>query len=251
MNRPVNRPMNRPVNRAASRRGPRGPRNRAAAPAATSAFGRGDVAASLVLIFPLLLVYQLAIVVWPSVVATDPVSRALFSACHGRSGYLLVQALIAAGFLWWLHATGRARALALAVVAPVALEASLIALVMWLGLPALVHHALGLGVGSSVASAIGAGVYEELTFRLLLVGGVLKVAEAAGLSRRVAAVLAVTAAALIFALAHHAGAAGESWSRAAFAFRALAGLALGATFWFRSLAHATYAHVIYDLLVLW
>ena len=229
----------------------RGSKRAGRAPAASTwALGRGDVAASLVLIFPLLLVYQLAIVVVPSVVATDPISRALYTACQGRAGYLLVQALIAAVFLWWMHATGRARTLSLAVVGPVAAEALAIALVLWLGLPVLVHHLFGLGVGSSVASAIGAGIYEELAFRLLLVGGLLRVAEAARVPRRGAALAAVAVAALVFAAAHHLGDGGEGFSGAAFAFRALAGLALGATFWFRSLAHAVYAHVAYDLLVL-
>lgn len=218
--------------------------------ASGASVGRGDLAASLALVFPLLLLYQLAIVVSPSVVATDPVSRALFSLCHGRVGYLLVQAAGAAAFLWWLHVSGRARALALAVVGPVALEAGVVALLMWLGLPLLVHHALGLGLGSGVVSAIGAGVYEELAFRLLLVGGLVRVADALGVARRASAPLAVVAAALVFAAAHHLGEAGERWSAAAFAFRALAGAVLGATFWLRSLAHAAYAHVAYDLLVL-
>jgi len=31
----------------------------------------------------------------------------------------------------------------------------------------------------------------------------------------------------------------------------LAGAAFGLIFWFRSLAHAVYAHAIYDLLVYW
>jgi hypothetical protein len=34
-----------------------------------------------------------------------------------------------------------------------------------------------------------------------------------------------------------------------FAFRCFAGAAFAAIFWFRSLAHAVYAHVLYDILV--
>ena len=45
------------------------------------------------------------------------------------------------------------------------------------------------------------------------------------------------------------GAHGEPWTTHAFAFRAVAGIAFGAIFWFRSLAHVVYAHVLYDLLV--
>ena len=35
----------------------------------------------------------------------------------------------------------------------------------------------------------------------------------------------------------------------AFVFRILAGGAFGAIFWYRSLAHAVYAHVLYDLVI--
>lgn len=214
------------------------------------ALGRGDLPASLVVVFPLLLAYQLAIVFVPSVVATDPISRLLFAVCQGRAGYLLVQAAIAGGFLWWVHATGRSRTLSMRVIAPVMIEAIAIALVLWIALPLLVHRALGLGLGTSAASALGAGVYEELMFRLLVTGAALQLALALGLQRREAAVLAVVLGALGFAAAHHLGAAGEPFGAAAFCFRALAGLALGATCWFRSFGHAVYAHVAYDLIVL-
>lgn len=226
-----------------------------AAPAAAPApgffaLGRGDLAASLVLVFPLLLIYQIAIVFVPSVVASDPISRLLFAVCQGRTGYLLSQAVIAAVFLGWIHATGRARALSLRVIAPVLVESLAIAALLWLTLPLIVHHALGLGLGTSAASALGAGIYEELMFRLLVTGGVLQVALAVGLERREASILAVLLGALAFAAAHHLGGAGESFHTSAFAFRALAGVALGATCWFRSFAHAVYAHVAYDLLIL-
>ncbi|MEZ4361412.1 MAG: CPBP family intramembrane glutamic endopeptidase [Kofleriaceae bacterium] len=211
------------------------------------------VLASLALIFPALLVYQLAIVVVPSVVATDPISRLVYRACGGRGGYLLAQAGLALGYLAWLHGSGRTRVLALRAMTPVLVEAAAIAALLRLGLPVLVHRALGLelgGAATTAVSAIGAGVYEELVFRLLLLGGVARVARALGLSPRVAATVAITLSALAFAVAHHVGAAGEALHASAFAFRALAGVALGATFWLRSLAHATYAHIFYDLLAL-
>ncbi len=224
----------------------------ASAPSSSSLvpLGRGDFAASLVIVFPLFLLYQLAVVVVPSVVASDPVSRVVYSAAGGRTGYLLVQALIAALFLGWLHNTGRARTLSLAVIAPVVIEAAAIAALLWLALPLLLERALGLGVGASIASALGAGLYEELIFRVLVLGVALQGLHALGLGRREAAVLAVIIAAASFAAAHHLGAAGEPFTTAAFAFRVTAGLALGAVLWFRSFAHAVYAHAIYDLLVL-
>jgi hypothetical protein len=217
--------------------------------ASASSLGHGDLPASLVIVFPLLLLYQLAILVVPSVVASDPISRLLYSASGGRTGYLLVQAAIALAFLVWIRASGRARTLSLRVIAPVVLEALAIALLLWLTLPLLVHRVFGLGVSTSIASAIGAGIYEETIFRLLAVGAGLQLLLAAGLHRREAAVVAVLLGAVAFAAAHHLGDAGEPFTVAAFGFRALAGLALGAVLWFRSFAHAVYAHAAYDLLV--
>jgi hypothetical protein len=70
-----------------------------------------------------------------------------------------------------------------------------------------------------------------------------------GTDRRVAVALAFVMSAPLFALAHHAGANGEPFTLHAFVFRTLAGMAFGAIFWFRSLAHAVYAHALYDLVV--
>jgi hypothetical protein len=103
--------------------------------------------------------------------------------------------------------------------------------------------------GATVVSALGAGVHEELVFRLGLLAGMVTFLRGGGTDRRVAVLLAFLFSAPLFALAHHAGAHGEPFTIHAFAFRTLAGLAFGAIFWFRSLAHAVYAHALYDLVV--
>ena len=69
------------------------------------------------------------------------------------------------------------------------------------------------------------------------------------LGRRLAVALAIAVSSLVFAAAHHVGRLGEPWTAHAFAFRAIAGAVFGAIFWFRSLAHAVYAHVLYDIVV--
>jgi membrane protease YdiL (CAAX protease family) len=134
----------------------------------------------------------------------------------------------------------------------VLLEAALYALTLGALVSLIVDHLLGrwLGLGvtaPSVIAAIGAGVHEELVFRLALIAGVVAIARPAG--RHLAVAIAIAASSLVFAAAHHAGAHGEPWTAHAFAFRAIAGAVFGAVFWFRSLAHAVYAHVFYDLLV--
>jgi hypothetical protein len=218
--------------------------------------GRGDLGASLVLISPLLLAYEIGVLFAGRVNGADLVTRAVFAAAGSRTAYLVTYSVIAIGFLVWIRHTRRWNTLRPALAGPVVLEAALYALTLgalaqlvvdrFLG-PVL-GHLLGLGLTvPSVISAIGAGVHEELVFRLALIAGL--VALARSLGPRLAVAVAIAASSLLFAAAHHLGAQGEPWAVHAFAFRAVAGAAFGAIFWFRSLAHAVYAHVLYDLLV--
>ena len=240
--------------RATTARGnPRGPRRRQPP---RPWWGHGDLAASLVLVFPLLLAYEIGVLFAGSVNGADVVTRLLFAAL-GRPAYLALHALIAIGFLLWIRRGDRWATLRLDVVAPVVLEAALYALTLGALISLVLDRVLGLGLqGASVIGALGAGVHEELVFRLALFGGLVSLAQGASspaLAHRpryaVAGALALSS--IAFAAAHHIGAHGEPWTAHAFTFRALAGVAFGLIFWFRSLAHAVYAHAIYDLLVYW
>lgn len=217
-------------------------------------WGHGDLAASLVLVFPLLLAYEVGVLFAGSVNGADVVTRLLFAAL-GRPGYLALHALIAIGFLIWIRRGRRWTTLRLDVVAPVILEAALYALTLGALISLILDRVLGLGlsIGSAI-DALGAGVHEELVFRLALLGGLVALAEGSrSLARRprLAVAVALVASSIAFSAAHHLGAYGEPWTAHAFAFRVLAGAAFGLIFWFRSLAHAVYAHAIYDLLVYW
>ncbi|TMQ03356.1 MAG: CPBP family intramembrane metalloprotease [Deltaproteobacteria bacterium] len=210
--------------------------------------GRGDVAASLVLIFPLLLAYEIGVLFAGRVNGADLVTRAVFAVAGSRAAYLAIYAVVAVGFLIWIRHTRRWGTLRLALAGPVVLEAALYALTLGALVSLIVDRLLGLGLGvPAVISALGAGVHEELVFRLALIAGLYALARPLGRSAAVAVAIAVSS--LLFAAAHHLGAHGEPWTVHAFAFRAVAGGVFGAIFWFRSLAHAVYAHVLYDLLV--
>jgi membrane protease YdiL (CAAX protease family) len=218
--------------------------------------GHGDLGASLVLIFPLVLAYEIGVLFAGRVNGADLVTRTVFTAAGSRTAYLAIYAVVAAGFLLWIRHTRRWGTLRLELAGPVILEAALYALtlgaVVSLIVDRLFGHLLGLGLTApSVVSALGAGVHEELVFRLVLIAGLIAVLGPidAVLGRRITVALAVAASSLVFAAAHHLGAHGEPWTVHAFAFRAVAGAAFAAMFWFRSLAHAVYAHVLYDVLV--
>jgi len=226
--------------------------------------GHGDLGASLVLIFPLVLAYEIGVLFAGRVNGADLVTRAMFTAAGSRAAYLAIYAIVALGFLVWIRQTRRWGTLRLELAGPVVLEAALYALTLGAFVSLIVDRLFGqligplfgqlLGLGltaPSVISALGAGVHEELVFRLLLIAGLLALARAADplIGPRIAVVLAIGGSSVVFAAAHHLGAHGEPWTVHAFAFRSVAGAAFGAIFWFRSLAHAVYAHVLYDLLV--
>jgi hypothetical protein len=218
--------------------------------------GHGDLGASLVLIFPLLLAYEIGVLFAGRVNGADLVTRAVFDAAGSRTAYLAIYAGVAVGFLLWIRHTRRWGTLRLPLAGPVILEALLYALTMGALVSLIVDRLLGrlsgqlLGLGitaPSAISALGAGVHEELVFRLALIAGLVAVMRPLG--HRIAVLFAVAGSSVLFAAAHHVGAQGEAWTAHAFAFRSVCGAAFGAIFWFRSLAHAVYAHVFYDILV--
>ena len=221
----------------------RGPAPRAAASVST---GRGDLEASLVLIFPLLLTYALGVLFVGRVNGADVITRLLYGSL-GRVPYLLVYAAAAALYLLWVRRNGRAATLRLDVVAPLVLEAAIYAFTLGAAITILLDRLLGLNLGvASVVGALGAGVHEELVFRLGLFAGLAGVLRGTG---KIGVLVALIASSLLFAAAHHVGPYGEPYTAHAFAFRTCAGAAFAAIFWFRSLAHAVYAHVLYDLVV--
>ncbi|MBX3156969.1 MAG: CPBP family intramembrane metalloprotease [Deltaproteobacteria bacterium] len=215
--------------------------------------GRGELAASLVMIFPALLAYQVGVLFTGHVNGADVVTRALYAALGGR-GYLILHACVAAGFIVWLRRDGRTSTLRADVLGPVLLEAALYALTLGAAIEIVLTRLLGLGItGGQVINALGAGVHEELVFRLLWFGGLVYLARRwfPGAAPRLVWLAILVASSVAFSAAHHAGPLGEPFSMHVFAYRALAGAAFAAMFWFRSLAHAVYAHILYDLLVYW
>ena len=97
--------------------------------------------------------------------------------------------------------------------------------------------------------SVGAGLWEEIAFRLALLGGLaLFLRRVAQLSPAFSLVAAIGVSAIAFSLYHHLGAGGEPFAPGPFVFRALAGTILGVLFALRGFAVVVYMHVFYDLL---
>lgn len=107
-------------------------------------------------------------------------------------------------------------------------------------------HGLGPLIGF-----LGAGVYEEALFRLLLIPVGYTILRGLQTPRVMASSLAVTGSALLFSLAHHAGTPGETFTWFAFIFRWLAGVYFAWVFVVRGFGIAVGTHTAYDILVGW
>jgi hypothetical protein len=98
---------------------------------------------------------------------------------------------------------------------------------------------------------VGAGVYEETLFRLMLVPTFYAILRVLQMPQVLSSSWAVTASALLFALAHHAGMPGEPFTWYAFIFRWMAGVFFAWIFILRGFGIAVGTHTAYDILVGW
>lgn len=102
---------------------------------------------------------------------------------------------------------------------------------------------------SRALSFVGAGIYEEVIFRLTLLPLVTAFLRQTVLPRAWAPALAALVTSVLFAAAHHVGPAGEPFELFPFCFRMLAGVFFAALFVLRGFGIAVGSHAIYDLLV--
>ncbi len=95
----------------------------------------------------------------------------------------------------------------------------------------------------------GAGVYEEVMFRLLLVPAAFLLFRMFEFPARWAAVMSAIATSFIFALAHHVGPSADAFNLFTFSFRAAAGIFFATIFFLRGFGITVGCHAAYDLLV--
>jgi len=97
--------------------------------------------------------------------------------------------------------------------------------------------------------SIGAGLYEELLFRLILITLLsIVLMDVAGISEGPAIFVIMIASAVIFSLYHYLG--NESFRWHSFVFRAIAGGYLAGIFILRGFGVTVGCHIMYDILVL-
>jgi Type II CAAX prenyl endopeptidase Rce1-like len=104
------------------------------------------------------------------------------------------------------------------------------------------------GLPTQLMISLGAGIYEELLFRVLLVSGLAALARGVLRWNAVSAgVFATVGGALIFSLFHYIGPYGDEFTLGSFTFRAVAGLLFSALYLLRGFGITAWSHALYDV----
>lgn len=99
--------------------------------------------------------------------------------------------------------------------------------------------------------SLGAGLYEELFFRVLLVTGLAAAARVVlGFGTRGAGVFAAVVGAFIFSAFHYIGPFGDPLELQSFTFRMLSGLAFSGLYLLRGFGITAWTHALYDAFLL-
>jgi hypothetical protein len=223
---------------------------------------RSDAWTDLALTLPVFVLYHLGVAFLPVRNAADPLTGELQSLAHESiATYAALTFALGAAFVLALALLGRKKAFApqrfLFLAAEGVAYAVLMRFVGGWALEALPLEATSDGASSladgpfgSVVMALGAGFYEELTFRVCLFGAgawIVKTMEGRGPT----AIVLLTGWALVEALAfsawHHVGPMADAFDMRVFAYRAVCGLVLTTIYAFRGFAPAVWTHAVYDV----
>ena len=110
---------------------------------------------------------------------------------------------------------------------------------------------LQLGRGTVLMLSLGAGIYEELLFRVVLVSLFAWVARRVlGWRPITAGTSATVAGALVFSAFHYIGPYGDAWEVYSFVFRTIAGLFFSALYLTRGFGITAWTHALYDVFLI-
>ena len=115
----------------------------------------------------------------------------------------------------------------------------------------LLMNPVGKTILQQVTLAIGAGIYEEFLFRVLLIAGLSGILGFVFMwDKTFKNIIAVVLSSGIFSAFHFMGEYGDFFSMELFLIRFFAGLILGVLYMYRGFGITAYTHSIYDLIVL-
>ncbi len=224
-----------------------------------------DLPTSIILVFPLFVIYQLGLLATGGVRnGVDFVTDVLMAlAGNNFWNYFILNLGLLVIFgvsLIWLRKKGEfdprlwPKVILEGSVYAFFFGGAVIAIMRALGLDALLAVGAGtqhFGTFDSLVLALGAGLYEEFVFRLLLMGGLFWLgSKALKWPKWAAAVVAVVVSSATFSAVHYIGSLGDPFELGSFFFRFFSGVILAVIFYTRGFAVAVYTHAIYDIIVM-
>jgi membrane protease YdiL (CAAX protease family) len=213
--------------------------------------------ASLVFLVPLLVLYESGVLLFGVQNGADVFMRRVLDLL-GFGQHFLLPILTVGLLLAWNHVQHQPWRLSGGIVSAMAAESIFLAVVLWLIsvmqniLFAVLSNPLPLSIGGNLKQAIGylgAGIYEELLFRLVLLSLTAWVFRRARMKAARSMLTAAILTSLAFSVAHHVGPYGEPFRWFAFTFRFLAGMFFSVVFTYRGFGIAAGSHAAYDILV--
>jgi len=225
---------------------------------------------SLLFALPLLAFYQILAVLLstgPRSIrnGADVILQGLFVAVAGRWGPLLFMICLIGGGLWLVARDMRAHGSRLRsrVFLGMLGESLALALAFGIVVGGITSGVIGLLQTLALASpgdltwwtrlmvSLGAGIYEELLFRVLLVTALAATARALfGWTPVAAGVAATVLGAAIFSAFHYLGPYGDRLQVYSFVFRMIAGLFFSALYLLRGFGITAWTHALYDVSLL-
>lgn len=219
-----------------------------------------NLAHSFLFILPLLVLYEVGIALQSSNVknAADVVIKTPLT-LFGKNGSLIFNSLVIVLLFASVFSIEKERRLSPLTFVLMFLESAVYALCVGYGLGFIVYkklfpHTMAIALSlnntwKGVILSVGAGVYEEIVFRLLLISALYFLfATVIKINKPISAIISIIAGALIFTVMHYVGPLGDSFTSTSFMFRFLSGLVLSVIFMFRGLGIAVYTHAMYDVL---
>ena len=222
---------------------------------------------SLIFALPLLVLYEVLAATLGGAHGVrngaDALLKGAFAAVFGPNGPLVFAALLILGcvyLIWRDRHGGQLRAgyfglmfvesVVLALLFGLAVSAVTVRLLHPLGVLALAQVDQ-MGWWTRLMMSLGAGLYEELLFRVILVAGLAWLGRRAlGLRPVPAGVLATVLGALLFSLAHYVGPYGDPLALPSFTFRFVAGLFFSGLYLLRGFGITAWTHALYDAFLL-
>lgn len=219
---------------------------------------------------PLLLLYELLEAIAPVRASggvirngADVLLTGLFSWMLGPRGPLVFMALVIGAALWLIIRDRRGGRVSFSTLGAMLGESLLLALVFGLVVGTVTAQlvgplrALAAGGGlegsalSRLTLSLGAGLYEELLFRVVIVALLANGFRLLfGVRQLVAGTAATVIGALLFSAFHYIGPFGEPLQLESFVFRALAGLAFSGLYLTRGFGITAWTHALYDVAIL-